>query len=120
MSWVFGAAVIVLVGLGLALVVGLVRSELRQRRKARYFAQLAAQYRKARPALPASTAQEPESEPNEAPRPVVTVAELVARVEAEGLPVRLKWDEGDESRHGPDEDEWPTGILPRVDDPRES
>lgn len=120
--WVSVAAVVVLGGLGLALVGWLVRSELQERRKARYLAQLSAQYRTARPALLASAAQEPDPAPRpaESARQVVTVAELVARMEAEGLPVRLKWEDAPgDSTHGQltaDADEWPTGVLPRVED----
>jgi hypothetical protein len=46
------------------------------------------------------------------------VDELVARIQDEGLPVRLNWDgvEEDEAVDGDDvnEHDWPTGILPRV------
>lgn len=101
-SWVFVAAAVVLGGLGLALVIWLVRSHLRERRKARYLAQLSAQYRRARPALRASEAQEPDPEP-QTPRPMVTVAELVARVEAEGLAVRLNWEQDEPARGRPDD-----------------
>jgi len=97
-------------GLGVGLVVWLVRSELRERRKARYFAQLSAQYQRQPQAL---SAAEP-APAEEAPSRSITVGELVARIEAEGLPVRLRW-EGDEEANGPDGDDWPTGVLPRVD-----
>ena len=90
-AWLPGAAVVVVGNLGVMLVVWLVRSELRERRKARYFAQLSAQYRKGRPALPASEPKQPEPLNRK-----VTVEELVARVEAEGLSVRLRWDDPDE------------------------
>jgi hypothetical protein len=42
----------------------------------------------------------------------VTVEELVARIEREGLPVRLRWERDD----GPDDNDWPTAILPKVDE----
>ena len=103
------AAVAVVGGLGVGLVVRLVRSRLRERRKARYFAQLSAQYRKQPRALPASKPTPAE----ELPSRKITVKELVARLEGEGLPVRLQWD--DENGHGSDEDDWPTGVLPRIE-----
>lgn len=77
------------------LLVCIVRGEPRERRKARYLAQLSAQYRKARPALPAGEPKQPES-----PNHKVTVEELVTRLTAEGLPVRLRWDEDGERRSG--------------------
>lgn len=112
-SWVFGAAVVVLVGVGLALVVWLVRSELRERRKAQCLARLSEQYRNTRPASVAMESEDrgPAARPEGVPHRTVTVADLVARVEAEGLAVRLQWSEKDE---GSDDDDWPTGVLPRV------
>ena len=52
------------------------------------------------------------------PNQPIMVDELVARIQDEGLPVRLNWDgvEEDEAVDGDDvnEHDWPTGILPRV------
>jgi hypothetical protein len=83
---------------------------MRERRKARYFAQLSAQYRKEPKALPEAEPLPVDDE--DGARQMVTVAELVARIEGEGLPTRLRWEEdGREGRPG--EDEWPTGVLRR-------
>jgi hypothetical protein len=79
--WWFATAVAVLVSLGLALAAWLIRSELRERRKARYFAGLAAQYRKKPPALPVA---EPQSATE--PSSPITVGELVARIKGEASP----------------------------------
>lgn len=81
-------------GLGMTLVVQLVRSKLRERRHARFLAQLAERYKQVRVLQdrPGREAQEDEVRPRamaHAPRRVVMVAELVARIEADGLPVRL-------------------------------
>lgn len=105
LSWlaVIGAAVVV--GLVVTVGVWVVRSHLRARRQAKVLAQLAQQYRKARPALPVAKQVEP-------PRRAVTVDELVARIEGEGLPIRLQWHEDED---GSDEDDWPTGVLPRIE-----
>jgi hypothetical protein len=84
-------------GLGLTGLVWLLRGELRERRQARAVARLARTYRD----------HPPSDEP-------VSVAELIARTLAEGQPVRLNWDEGQDTT--PDKDEWPTGVLPRVED----
>ena len=100
--WVSLSAVVV-VGLGVALVVWLVRSELRERRRRQAVARFLREYRKEPRPLPASRSQK------------VTVDELVARVEAEGLAVRLQWGEEDEGNYGPDDDDWPTGVLPRIE-----
>ena len=104
-------AIVLVGGLGVVIVVWLVRSELRERRRRLAVAKFLKQYRKERPALLGSPAKPPEPESRK-----VTVDELVARVEAEGLAVRLRWDEQDE---GPDDDDWPTAVLPRVDDSNE-
>jgi hypothetical protein len=98
-SWVVTAAVAG--GLGVMLLVCFVASHVRQRRKARLLAQLWAQYQKQWPTLSSGTttmAEAARTNPavaNAGPgRNVkVTVDELVARIEAEGLPVRLRWDE---------------------------
>src|SRR3712207_2004479 len=59
-----------------------------------------------------ATEPEPEDDPSSQQ---ITVAELVARIESEGLATRLQWNEGDKDRsNGPDEDDWPTGVLPGV------
>jgi hypothetical protein len=43
----------------------------------------------------------------------VTVAELIARMTAEGLPVRLAWSEAEMNGQVPrDMGDWPTGVLP--------
>jgi hypothetical protein len=45
----------------------------------------------------------------------ITVAELVAKITAEGLPTRLAWPEKQINAQVPrDLDEWPTGIIPRA------
>lgn len=112
-GWWLAAAVVVVGGLVVGLVVWSVRSRLRERRKARYFAQLSAQYRKEPKALP--VAESPPAQEHE-PRRMVTVEELVAKLESEGLPTRLNWNGDDDMAGGagrrPDEDEWPTGVLP--------
>jgi len=78
-------ALAVVGGLGVLLVIWMVRSELRERRKARYLRQLSAQYRKQPRAFPAE----------EPPQQKITVEELVARIESEGLLVRLRWNDED-------------------------
>jgi len=42
----------------------------------------------------------------------VTVDELIKRTQAEGLPIRLRWDTEDEDTRVLDDGDWPTGILP--------
>lgn len=108
--WLSGLGAAVVVGLVVTVVVWVVRGHRRARRQAKLLAQLAQQYRKARPALP--VARESPALREEPPRRAVTVDELVSRIESEGLPVRLQWDEGQD---GSDEDDWPTGVLPRVE-----
>jgi hypothetical protein len=103
MWWASVVGLAVVVGLVVVFAVWVVHSLCRARRQARLLAQLAEQYRKARPALP-TTGESP-------PRRTVTVDELVARIEREGLPVRLQWNEGKDGSSG---DDWPTGILPRM------
>ncbi|MDQ3577705.1 MAG: hypothetical protein M3443_08925 [Actinomycetota bacterium] len=50
----------------------------------------------------------------------VTVAELLERAAEEGEPLRLNWSTADTDPYGlvapPDTDDWPTGVLPRVED----
>lgn len=42
----------------------------------------------------------------------ITVAELVARIAAEGSPIRLAWPEDQiNAQVNRDQDEWPTGII---------
>jgi len=104
--WVSLAALSVIVGLGVILVVWLVRSELRERRRRRAVRRFLDQYRKEPSTLPV----------RESLVQKVTVDELIGRTKAEGLAVRLGWEE-DEHGCGQDEDDWPTGVLPRsVDD----
>jgi hypothetical protein len=90
----------VVAGLVIVFVGWCVRSELRSRRKARYLAQLSARYR-----LNGRTAE---------PRRPVTVDELVTRIAAEGLAVRLQW--GGNNRRSATDPEWPTGVLPTFSD----
>ena len=124
MTWTV-SAVAVVGGLGLTLLAWLVRDELRERRQARLRRQLARQYRTTPPALPpgrpaARPAALPPGrtpparlhphEPAELNREV-TVHELRAKLRAEGLPLRLRW----EAPTDPDND-WPTAVLPTTDD----
>jgi hypothetical protein len=76
--WAWMTATLVVTGL-VAVSGWLVRSHLRDRRRARYLARLSARYQSARPALPAASEPQPPSQK-------VTVDELVARLETEGLP----------------------------------
>ncbi len=50
----------------------------------------------------------------------VTVAELLKRAAEEGEPLRLNWSTADTTPHGlaavPEDADWPTGVLPRVED----
>ena len=99
--WVIGA--VFLLGCGLiVLLLWIESSERRQRRKARVARQIAASYRRHR------TRELEASQP-------VTVNEPVQRIEAEGLPTRLAQEEDDEADDGPDEDDWPTEVLPRIE-----
>lgn len=76
-------AAVVVAGLGLTLVAWLVRAELRQRRHARFVAQLSVRYRTNRPALPSASRPQPqETQPSRE----ISVDELVARIRAEGAP----------------------------------
>ena len=99
--WVSFSAVAALGGLGVTPVVWLVRSELREYRRRRTAKRFLEACREQPRALPAELS------------PKVTVAELVARVESEGLPVRLRWEAGDRTARPK---EWPTGVLPRVEE----
>lgn len=110
--WWLGASLAAVVGvLGAGLVVWWIRTRLRERRKARYFAQLTAQYRKEPKALP--VAETPPTQEHELRR-MVTVEELVARLEGEGLATRLNWDGMGDAAGGSGRrsggDEWPTGC----------
>jgi type II secretory pathway pseudopilin PulG len=90
------AALIIVGALALtvgAVALGWVRSVRRDRRRARYLATLKARYEPPRRTQPAG-------EP-------VTVQQLVARVQREGLPVRPNW-----AHEG---DDLPTVLLPRVE-----
>jgi hypothetical protein len=45
----------------------------------------------------------------------VTVAELIAKMTAEGSPVRLAWSEAEMNGQVPrDMRDWPTGVLPAM------
>jgi hypothetical protein len=93
MDIAFWVSVSVLAALALSPVVWLVRSALRQRRKAKFAAEMMACCRKIRAGLPDGEPT-PEDDP---PDKQVTVAELVARIEGEGLAVRLGWENGNQS-----------------------
>lgn len=117
LPWVIIVGLAPVVGLGVVLVTWLVRSQVRERRKARYFADLSAQYQKkalSRGSTTDTEANQRTSGAAAAPVRAVTVQELVVRIEKEGLPVRLSWDRDGES----DDNDWPTGILPRTDEDR--
>jgi len=112
LPWLVIVGLAPIVAFAVVLVTWLVRSHVRERRKARYFAELSAQYQtKALSRGSTTDAEANQRTPRTAGTPggAITVEELVARIEGEGLPVRLRWDEG-----GSDNDDWPTGILPRV------
>jgi hypothetical protein len=111
METAFWLSVSVLVALGLSPVVWVVRSALRERRKARFAAEMAAYSRKMRTVVPDG---EPTPD-DQMPSKQITVAELVARIEAEGLAVRLGWKNGNRGSRSSDDGggEWPTGLLPR-------
>ena len=105
MSW---AVIIVAGGLGvMLLMMWFVISHVRHRRKTRLLAQLSAQYRERQYRKQLSTLPSGITTAVDAARTTpavnsaepwrkITVDELVARIEAEGLPVRLRWDERDE------------------------
>ena len=97
LRWTAILSTSIIIGLAIAGLVGLCVSISRKRRNARFVAELAAKYQASQQA--------------EEPRQSVSVDELVARLEEEGLPVRLNWD--DEQCNYPD-DEWPTAELPRA------
>ena len=112
MGWPIWLSILSLCALGLMIVVliaWLWRSELKARRQAHMAALLATRYRQERRGKVESKSQECG----------VTVAELIARNLAQGLAVRLNWeDESDERAHGQpttEADEWPTGVLPRLE-----
>lgn len=88
-GWLLLLAAALVGGFSLALAAWLIRSRLRERRKARYFAELSAQYQKPRPALRATEEPPRHDQPDSR---MVTVEELMARIESEGLAVRLRWD----------------------------
>lgn len=107
LSWAFYGGVAVASCLGLMLVAWVVRSRLRERRRARFVAQLSAQYRKARPALPVVVRESrPASEERLSGRKI-TVDELVTRLEVE----RLRRNELRDAIQNRPTDEWPTDIL---------
>jgi hypothetical protein len=85
MNEAFWVSICGLVAFGPGLVAWFIRSKLRKRRKALFAAQMAAHYQKMRPALPAT---EPKPDSN-LPGQQITVAELVARIEAERMPTSL-------------------------------
>jgi len=82
--WVSLSALSVIGGLGVWLLARLIHHELRERRRARHLARLAKQYRRERPVVPAAEYPPPGTSEQR-----ITVAQLVARTEAEGLPTRL-------------------------------
>ena len=103
-----GAMAALVVGaLVIGLVAWLIRSKQRERRRARAAAQMAARYRRWPPQA---------RRPDPAPKEPVTVEDLIARIRAEGRPVRLNWDDEEQARSS--DEEWPTGLLPRL--PRSS
>jgi len=113
--WLVIVGLAPIAGLGVVLVTRLVRNHVRERRKARYFAELSAQHQKkalSRGSTTDAKANQRTSRVAAAPVRAVTVEELVARIEGEGLPVRLRWDGDGESG----DNDWPTGVLPRVDE----
>jgi hypothetical protein len=80
-SWVSVSGLVVL---GFSPVVWLIRSELQERRKARFAAEMAAYHRKIRPALPATEPKLEDDSPRQ-PNKQITLAELVERIEREGF-----------------------------------
>jgi hypothetical protein len=83
METAFWLSVSVLVALALSPVIWVVRSTLRERRKAQFAAEMAAYCRKVRAELPATEAKLEDDQTSQ-PNKQITVAELVARIEAEG------------------------------------
>jgi len=96
--WLCLVALGVMAGLGMAGLTLLIRTGWRRRRRARTAAKIAAAYRRHKTAS------------NEPGQPV-TVDELIARNLAEGRAVRLNW----EDPHAGQGDDWPTGVLPKVE-----
>jgi hypothetical protein len=107
--WVSLASLTVIAGLAAVSIVWLVRHQVRKRRRARHLARLAAHYRKQPPALPAG-----QPKPIDPPGQEITVAQLIARTQAEGLPIRLNWDANQTATAKPDNHDWPTAELPPV------
>jgi hypothetical protein len=96
----------VICGLGVWLATWLICGEVRERRRERATAQLTRYRRGLSAASPSrSTATDPPSQK-------ITVNHLIARIQTEGQPVRLNWD--DDSQHWPADEDWPTGVLPRI------
>jgi hypothetical protein len=91
--WRFVAELSILVSLGVALMMWLVRGELRELRRKRTDKRMRAQFGRKPLALRRRGAKQP-----------VTVDELIARTKAERLPTRLRWNE-----------KWPTRVLPRME-----
>jgi hypothetical protein len=89
----------------------LVRSKLKDRRRARAVAALARKFSKTRPVEPESRHHQERSDDTE-PIELVTVSDLIARNLAEGRAVRLNWEEDEPG--AADMSDWPTGVLPRV------
>ena len=106
--WASLASLTVIAGLAAVGIVWLIRQQVRQRRRARHLARLAAHYRKQPPALPAG-----QPTPVDPPDQEITVAQLIARTQAEGLPVRLNWNDQTATTK-PDDDDWPTAELPPI------
>jgi len=98
LRWTVILSVSVIVGLAITGLGILCLSLSRKRRQARFLAELSAKYKPVR------------AESEEAGQPI-TVDELVTRIEAEGLSVRLNW----EQAAGDNEPDWPTGILPTME-----
>ena len=107
------------VGMGLLVwfIAWLVRSDLRERRRQEAMQRFRDKYQQEPPALPAGREQPPrEQNGDTAPKRRLTVDELVAKLQAEGLPTQLTWEKNDEPDQGPDdEDDWPTEVLPRIE-----
>jgi hypothetical protein len=106
--WASVSSLTVIAGLAAISIVWLVRHQVRQRRRARHLARLAAHYRKQPPALPAG-----QPAPIDSPDREITVAQLIARTQAEGLPIRLNWNDQTATAK-PDNDDWPTAELPAI------
>jgi len=112
LAWVSWVAVGVTSGLGAGLLVWAVRSWRKQRRKARALARTVARYRRKVRRVEGWNEGEDGDKTATVTATPVTVAELVARAEGEGWAVRLNWDEEGRDLGGED---WPTGVLPRMD-----